>query len=105
MAVQLQSQLKNQLASLSNSRGGNIPLDEAVHAGENGFLLPLLEADIDGGRQACANHISTKALPQGTIVESVSSYGDSAWSFTAKVNAADKDGRPIPLFLKVRSSL
>ncbi|KAL1878118.1 hypothetical protein VTK73DRAFT_7998 [Phialemonium thermophilum] len=72
MAVQLQNQLKNQLALLSNSRGGSLPLDDAVQA----------------------------ALPAGTAVRSVSPYGESAWSFTAKIDAVDKDGQPFPVFLK-----
>lgn len=54
-----------------------------------------------GDLQVCTDLVFTKALPLGTIVESVSRYGDSAWSFTAKITAVDRDGWSTPLFLKV----
>ncbi|KAI1081028.1 Fructosamine kinase-domain-containing protein [Whalleya microplaca] len=72
MALQLQTELKEHLTSLSNSSGGKLPLDDAV---------------ID-------------ALPAGAKAISAHIYGLSAWSFTAKVNAVDAEGRPTPFFLK-----
>ncbi|KAH9898724.1 Fructosamine kinase-domain-containing protein [Xylariomycetidae sp. FL2044] len=72
MALQLQKELREQLTSLSESSRGEIPLDEAV----------------------------IRALPQGMKAESAFSYGVSAWSFTAKVNATDANGQPTPFFLK-----
>ncbi|KAI8628878.1 vegetative incompatibility protein 4 [Xylariaceae sp. FL1651] len=70
--LQLQSELKEQLTALSESLGGQLPLDEAV----------------------------LEALPEGTEVQSAHSYGLSAWSFTAKINATGPDGAPTPFFLK-----
>ncbi|KAH8881086.1 hypothetical protein GQ53DRAFT_702998 [Thozetella sp. PMI_491] len=71
MALELQYELKRRLAAISNSTGG-VPLDDAVR----------------------------DALPLGTIVHSVQEHGESAWSFPAKINATDKDGKPTPYFLK-----
>ncbi|KAI1487336.1 vegetative incompatibility protein 4 [Biscogniauxia mediterranea] len=72
MALKLQSELKEQLATLSSSLGGELPLDSAV----------------------------LEALPEGTTVQSARSYGLSAWSFTAKINAVGPDNTETPFFLK-----
>ncbi|KAH7323206.1 Fructosamine kinase-domain-containing protein [Stachybotrys elegans] len=40
------------------------------------------------------------ALPLGTRALSAHKLGESAWSFTAKIEAVDGDGRPTPYFLK-----
>ncbi|KAI1879633.1 hypothetical protein JX265_002587 [Neoarthrinium moseri] len=72
MALKLQHELKQQLSSLSDSLGGNLPLDGAV----------------------------LKALPSGTTSALAHSYGHSAWSFTAKINALDQNHKPVAYLLK-----
>ncbi|KAI0023784.1 Fructosamine kinase-domain-containing protein [Xylariomycetidae sp. FL0641] len=72
MTLQLQDELKQHLAKVCGSAGGQLPLDEAVIG----------------------------ALPKGVKAKSSQPYGVSAWSFTAKVNAVDSRGLDIPFFLK-----
>ncbi|RYP92181.1 hypothetical protein DL770_001688 [Monosporascus sp. CRB-9-2] len=72
MALKLQHELKQKLASPSDFPGGKILLDEAVR----------------------------DALPKGTQAQSAVSYGVSAWSITAKITAIDSMGKPTSFFVK-----
>ncbi|KAK8084699.1 hypothetical protein PG997_005970 [Apiospora hydei] len=72
VSIQLQHELKERLASLTDALGGDLPVDEAV----------------------------LDALPRGTKSVSAHSYGVSAWSFTAKVSGLDAEDRPIEFFMK-----
>ncbi|KAK7976540.1 hypothetical protein PG989_015003 [Apiospora arundinis] len=72
ISIQLQLALKERLAASIESHGGHLPIDEAV---------------ID-------------VLPRGTKSASAHSYGVSAWSFTAKINALDAKDRPVEFFMK-----
>ncbi|CAJ2500692.1 Uu.00g035450.m01.CDS01 [Anthostomella pinea] len=74
MALQLQSELNERLAALSNSWGGELPLDDAV----------------------------IEALPEGTVAQTACCYvlSAAAWSFTAKIDAVNSSGVATPIFLK-----
>ncbi|KAL9095640.1 MAG: hypothetical protein Q9165_002072 [Trypethelium subeluteriae] len=74
MSLELQDELKRNLEAIYNEAGGRFRPDEAVIA----------------------------AIPPGIFVESAHSYGHSAWSFTAMINAENENGDPKPFFLKVR---
>ena len=72
---------------------GNFPLDEAI---------------IEGFTPSQVSHICStltilcEALPRGLTILSADSYGSSAWSVTARINAKKPNGTPARFFLKVR---
>ncbi|KAI9667667.1 MAG: hypothetical protein M1821_000484 [Bathelium mastoideum] len=72
MSLELQDELKRNLAAIYDESGGTFRPDEAV----------------------------ITAIPLGISVKSAHSYGHSTWSFTAKINAENDNGDPKPFFLK-----
>ena len=46
---------------------------------------------------------SAQALPSGLVFVAAESYGESAWSVTAKLTTKKSDGESVYFFLKVRS--
>lgn len=90
-----QAALKSQLDALAASSAGQLPLDSGIR----------------NGGVSCNFHSSTivlicfTVLPDGVTVKSVRRHGQSAWSYTMKIDTVTRDTAVTSYFAKVQSSL
>ncbi|KAH6677028.1 Fructosamine kinase-domain-containing protein [Plectosphaerella plurivora] len=72
----------------------------AATAGHDQLMRDVAAQSLTLGGGVTIDDAIRQALPEGTRPVDAHSFGQSAWSSSAKINAVDRDGLPVAYFLK-----